>query len=143
MRTSFAAGEINCQGFLEGWEDAYHTSASGRKHLVGSGCLSPLQAHGWPAFVGSLGLDLLGSTFVGMGMSLPALVLFFLTWMQNSERRRWIISGPYPLDRLGSGPLQVWIGILGVVVGCILLSLGLIIRTYAFSSDSRSNHTHS
>jgi hypothetical protein len=93
--------------------------------------------------VGSLGLDLLGSTFVGMGMSLPALVLFFLTWMQNSERRRWIISGPYPLDRLGSGPLQVWIGVLGVVVGCILLSLGLIIRTYAFSSDSRSNHTHS
>ena len=36
-------------GFLEGWEDAYHTSASGRKHLVGSGCLSPLEAHGWSA----------------------------------------------------------------------------------------------
>lgn len=77
--------------------------------------------------MGGLRLDLLGSTFVGMGMSLPALVLFFLTWTQNSERRRWIISGPYPLDRLGSGPLQVWIGVLGVVVGCILLSLGLIV----------------
>ena len=93
--------------------------------------------------VGSLGLDLLGSTFVGIGASLPATVLLFLAWMRTPERYAWIISGPYPLDRLGSGPLQLWTAIFGVVVGCILLSLGLIIRNYAFSSASRSNHTHS
>ena len=93
--------------------------------------------------VGSLGLDLLGSTFVGIGVSLPVTVLLFLAWMRTPERYVWIISGPFPLDRLGSGPLQLWTAIFGGVVGCILFSLGLIIRIYAFSSSIRSNHNHS
>lgn len=89
--------------------------------------------------VGRPGLDLLGSGFVGIGVSLPAAVLLFLAWMRNSDRRYWVMSGPYPLSALGSGPFQLWIAVLSVVLGCILISLGLTIRSYAFSSTTRND----
>ena len=83
---------------------------------------------------GKPGLDLLGSVFVGNGVSLPVVVLLFLAWMRDPRHYSWVISGPYPLDRLGGGPFQLWTAILGVVFGCTFLSLGLIIRSYASSS---------
>jgi 8-oxo-dGTP diphosphatase len=53
-----------------------------------------------------------------------------LWWWINASRERylWIISGPPPYNRFGSGPLQLWMGIVLIVTGTVLFALGLLMR---------------
>ena len=74
-------------------------------------------------------LGLLSSMLLGLG-ALFVLAAPGLWWWINASRERylWIISGPAPYDRLGSGPLQLWMGIFLVVTGTVLFTLGLLLR---------------
>lgn len=73
--------------------------------------------------------DLLSSTLLGLGI-LSVLAAPAVWWWVNGSRKRylWIISGPPPYDRLGSGPLQLWIGMLLVAAGVALFTVGAVLR---------------
>lgn len=57
----------------------------------------------------------------GAVMSVPVALAWLLG---SSSRRLWIISGPRPFSLLGSGPLQLWIGIGGLGLGSLLIWIG-------------------
>lgn len=54
---------------------------------------------------------------------------FFLYWFVNgdSDRYQWLISGPYPFSSLGSGPFQLLIYIVIIVVALILTVSSIIV----------------
>lgn len=82
--------------------------------------------------------DLFSSTLLGLGIVF-ALTPFALWWWVNGspEWRLWIINGPAPYDRLGSGPLQLWIGILLAGSGVTLFVLGILVRRKALLLSPR------
>lgn len=74
-------------------------------------------------------MDLVSATTMGLGVVLVASPFALWWWINGSaERRLWIISGPPPYGRLGSGPLQLWIGIFLAGTGIALFVLGVLIR---------------
>lgn len=74
--------------------------------------------------------DLLSSSLLGLGVVLALAAPAFWWWVNgNYERRMRIISGPPPFDRLGSGPLQIWIGVILIASGVCLFALGVFLRT--------------
>lgn len=62
--------------------------------------------------------------------------------MQNSELRLWIISGPSPFDRMGSGPYFGAMSIGLIVVGLALLGAGMLGRAFFKYATSRSQETN-
>lgn len=74
-------------------------------------------------------LDLLSSSLLGLGIVLALAALAFWWWINgNYQRRIWIISGPPPYDQFGSGPLQLWIGLILAASGLGLFALGVFLR---------------
>ncbi|MGE5579267.1 MAG: hypothetical protein ACM3WU_04400 [Bacillota bacterium] len=88
-------------------------------------------------------LDLLSSVLIGSGVTIPTVVVIFIKWATSGGRYHWIITGPYPFDSLGSGPFVVWSVLLSGMLGCILISLGLIIKSHILNPTSRDDHIHS
>jgi len=75
-------------------------------------------------------LDLISSCLLGLGIVLALAAPAFWWWVNGSyERRMWIISGPPPYDRFGSGPLQIWIGVTLIASGFCLFALGVFLQT--------------
>jgi len=91
----------------------------------------------------NIGLDLLSSVLIGSGVCIPTLVVAFLTWLRSGDRRPWYMTGPYPFDRLGGGPFTLWIMLLSGMLGCILIFVGLIIRSHILKPTSSNDHIHS
>lgn len=74
-------------------------------------------------------LDLVGSTVLGLGLVMCVSPLLFWWWIHGSlERYLWIISGPAPFSMLGSGPVQLWAGVLLTVAGVALITFGFFLR---------------
>lgn len=48
---------------------------------------------------------------------------FILYWLIHGDYDRYmqIISGPFPFKYLGSGPLQLWLYVISIVIGIIVL----------------------
>ena len=78
---------------------------------------------------GRIVLDLFSSSLLGVGITSVLAAPAFWWWVNgNRERYLWIINGPPPYDRFGSGPLQLWIGVLLAATGVGLFMLGAILR---------------
>lgn len=74
-------------------------------------------------------VDLVSSAILGLGILAMLFPLLLWWWLHGSpERYMWIISGPYPYDRLGGGPTQLWIGAAAGGIGLILFLIGVLIR---------------
>ncbi|HEU4567021.1 MAG TPA: hypothetical protein VFR99_03240 [Marmoricola sp.] len=73
--------------------------------------------------------ELVSSLLLGLGavtLSAPA-ALYVL--IHGSDRRYlWLISGPPPFDRLGSGPVQLWLGVGLVATGVLLVLLASLVK---------------
>ena len=78
---------------------------------------------------GRAAADLVSSAILGLGILAMLFPLLLWWWLHGSpERYMWIISGPYPYDRLGGGPTQLWIGAAAGGIGLILFLIGVLIR---------------
>ncbi|NLM46095.1 MAG: AI-2E family transporter [Firmicutes bacterium] len=80
-------------------------------------------------------LDLL----VGLGVFLivsPALLFWLLHG--STERYSWLISGPYPFNRLGSGPVQFWLSLALLVCGILLLLVAGFLKKHLQKRKSAS-----
>jgi hypothetical protein len=76
-------------------------------------------------------LAVLAALLVGLGCLLLAAPVFLAWWIHGSpERYLRIISGPFPYDRLGSGPLQLWLGVALVCAGLVALAAGRALRAW-------------
>jgi hypothetical protein len=55
---------------------------------------------------------------------------FFLIWFIHGNRDRylWIINGPNPFNQLGSGPVQLMLISISVIIGVTLLILTIYIK---------------
>jgi hypothetical protein len=73
-------------------------------------------------------LRLLGSLFLGFGILLVAFPIFFY-WFIHGDRDRyvWIIQGPAPFNQFGSGPFQLSIILISLLLGVISLYISWVI----------------
>lgn len=76
-----------------------------------------------------IAVDLFSSSLLGVGITFVLAAPAFWWWVNGSrERYLWIINGPAPYNRFGSGPLQLWIGVLLAAIGVVLFTLGAVLR---------------
>ena len=113
-------------------------------HLMGTALFLVLLAGGfalvrqvWRSYArtvpnpSQIALDLFSSCLLGLGIVLSLAAPAFWWWMNGShERYIWIISGPPPYDSFGSGPLQLWVGVLLVAGGLCLFMVGALARRH-------------
>lgn len=58
----------------------------------------------------------------------PILLYWFIHG--SYERYIWIIHQPFPLSSFGGGPFQLWMDVGGVLVGVMLVTAALVIKTH-------------
>ncbi len=82
-------------------------------------------------------LDLASIVSLGIGAFLLALPIALYWWINgNEDRKIWIINGPYPYSHFGGGPYQAWIGLVLLLSGLVVISLGLTLRRWFYKQFS-------
>lgn len=82
----------------------------------------------WNSQVLTCALVGLGSVF----LSFPIILSFYLS---DSDYRMWIIQGPDPFDKMGSGPFLISKAIGWLVIGFGLIIIGLQLKLWADKKD--------
>ena len=74
-------------------------------------------------------LNFLSALLLCLGVltfSVPFLLFFGLH--THHALHIWILSGPAPFSHLGGGPMQLWLGVAGLLFGTLLLVAGGLLR---------------
>ena len=56
----------------------------------------------------------------------PLLLYWFIHG--DYDRYMWIINGPYPFSDFGSGPVQIWMDFVLVLIGVVLVGWSVVRR---------------
>lgn len=61
---------------------------------------------------------------------------FFLNWFIHGsyERYIWLINGPYPFSHLGSGPFQLMLHVILIVLGLLFIIASLVIKRRLYAN---------